>query len=214
MSLSSDPRREHLQHVHWIGGGSGAGKTTVARRLADEYSMKLYDTDEVMGDHARRCAPADAPFLSQFVAMDMDERWVNRSPAAMLDTLRWFRGEGFDLIVEDLLRLPREQRVLAAGLRLLPRLVAPLLLRPERAVWLIPTPDFRSAAFEERGFTWVILGRTTNPAGALENLLERDRLFTERLSAEAASLDLRLIPVDGSADVDTLTRRVAESLCL
>ena len=40
--------------------------------------------------------------------MDMDERWVNRSPGTMLETFHWFRGEGFGLIVEDLLRLPAE----------------------------------------------------------------------------------------------------------
>ena len=38
--------------------------------------------------------------------MDMDERWVNRSPETMLETFHWFHGEGFDLIVDDLLRLP------------------------------------------------------------------------------------------------------------
>ncbi len=38
--------------------------------------------------------------------MDMDERWVHRNPETMLETFHWFRGEGFGLIVEDLLRLP------------------------------------------------------------------------------------------------------------
>ena len=60
-------------------------------------------------------------FLSEFAAMDMDERWVNRSPETMLDTFHWFRGEGFDLIVEDLQRLARETCVIAEGFRLLPR---------------------------------------------------------------------------------------------
>jgi hypothetical protein len=36
-----------------------------------------------------------ARLLYQFLAMNMDERSVNRSPGAMLDTFHWFRGEGF-----------------------------------------------------------------------------------------------------------------------
>jgi len=40
------------------------------------------------------------------MTMDMDERWVNRSPQAMLETFHWFRGEGFSMIIEDILRLP------------------------------------------------------------------------------------------------------------
>jgi hypothetical protein len=70
-----------LGHVYWIGGGSGAGKSVIARRVAARHGLRRYPTDDVMADHGRRCAPADSPYLTEFAAMDMDERWVNRSPA-------------------------------------------------------------------------------------------------------------------------------------
>jgi adenylylsulfate kinase-like enzyme len=72
--------RARLRHVRWIGGGSGAGKSTIARRLADRAGLRLYSTDDVMADHARRSTPEDSPFLSEFAAMDMDDRWLRRSP--------------------------------------------------------------------------------------------------------------------------------------
>jgi hypothetical protein len=93
-----------------------------------------------MADHGRRSSPVDSPFMAGFAAMDMDERWVSRSPETMLETFGWFRGEGFGLIVEDLLRRPAGPGVIAEGFRLLPRLVRPLLAGPGRAVWLCPTP--------------------------------------------------------------------------
>jgi|GEM_PF-1905720 len=89
--------RAQLRHVYWIGGGSGSGKSTIARRLAAaHHPLRLYATDEVMEDHARRSTPERSPFLTRFMAMDMDERWVNQSPQAMLETFHWFRGEGFE----------------------------------------------------------------------------------------------------------------------
>jgi hypothetical protein len=97
-------------------------------------------TDDVMADHARRSTRENAPLLHRFMAMDMDERWVSRSPETMLETFHWFQGEGFDLIVEDLLRVPREPGVIVEGFRLLPSLVKPLLSGPAHAVWLLPTP--------------------------------------------------------------------------
>ncbi|WP_275559002.1 AAA family ATPase [Streptomyces sp. 5-6(2022)] len=204
-----------LRHVFWIGGGSGAGKSTIARRLAERYGWRLYATDDVMREHAGRATPEEAPLLYRFMAMDMDERWVNRSPEVMLETFHWFRGEGFGLIVEDLLRLPPEPRVIVEGFRLLPHLVKPLLDAPQRAVWLLPTPDFRRAAFRSRavpgeGFVW----RTSDPARAGRNLAERDRMFTTRLEEEAERLRLHTIEVDTTMTEDDLTERVARAFRL
>ena len=203
--------RERLRDVYWIGGGSGAGKSTVARRLADRSGLNLYATDDVMPDHARRMGPSDSPWLSQFAAMDMDERWVSRSPGTMLETFHWFRGEGFGLIVDDLLGLLEPGAgVIAEGFRLLPRLVRPLLAESGHAVWLLPTPGFRRAAFESRGSLRQIAGRTSDPERALSNLLERDRMFTERLREEVGRLALPVIEVDTAMTEDGLVERVAE----
>jgi len=204
--------RAQLRHVYWIGGGSGAGKSVIARRLAARFGLRLYATDDAMADHGRRIRREDSPFLSAFVAMDMDERWVNRSPEVMLETFHWFRGEGFDLIVDDLIRLPPEPGVVAEGFRLLPALVQPLLAVPSRAVWLLPTSAFRRAAFASRGSLWEIAGRTSDPDRALRNLLERDRLFTGCLREETKRLGLRAIDVDATASEDHLVTRVADAL--
>jgi 2-phosphoglycerate kinase len=203
--------RDRLEHVYWIGGGSGAGKSTIAAHVADRYGLDVYATDDVMGEHARRSTPEETPYLRRFAAMDMDERWVNRSPETMLDTFHWYRGEGFDLLVEDLLALPTDRGLIAEGFRLLPELVAPLLAEPRRAVWLLPTPEFRRAAFESRGALWQIAGRTSDPERALRNLLDRDRMFTERLDATAAGLSLPVIHVEPAMTEDHLAARVADS---
>ena len=190
-----------LEHVYWIGGGSGAGKSTVARRIAARHGLRVYATDDVMADHARRTTGADAPLLHAFMAMDMEARWVNRSPQTMLETFPWFQGEGFELIIEDLLRLPREPGVIVEGFRLLPRLVQPLLPKRTNAVWLLPTSDFRQRVFASRG----------QPTGkALRNLLERDWMFTDILRGEAARLDLPVIEVDATLTEDDLAARVME----
>lgn len=194
-----------LRHVRWLGGGSGAGKSTVARRLAERYGLRLYATDDVMGAHARRTTPDDAPLLAAFLGMDADERWVNRSPQTMLETFHWFAGEGFSLIIEDLLGLPSDTGVIVEGFRLLPDLVAPYLSGPGQAVWLLPTPAFRRAAFARRDGFW---NQTGDPARALRNLLERDRMFTDRLAAQTRRLGLRTIRVDDSTSQNALAEHV------
>lgn len=209
-----DAPRTRLQHVRWIGGGTGAGKSTIARRLARAHGLRVYDSDRVIGEHARRSNSLKHPLVHRFMAMDMDERWVKRSPAVMLETFHGFQGEGFEFIVEDLLALPNDAPILAEGFRLLPRFVAPLLTSPHQAVWLIPTPEFRRVAFESRGFTWDIPGKTSDPERALANLLERDGLFTAAVAKEAAALQLPVITVDLDLGLDEATVLVGEAVGL
>jgi hypothetical protein len=145
------------------------------------------------------------------MAMDMDERWVSRSPQTLLETFQWFQGECFNMIIEDLLRLPREPGVIAEGFRLLPRLVKPLLSVSTNAVWLLPTPGFRQAIVERRsGSTWGFLAKCSDPERALANLLERDRMFTDILREETQRLEVPAIDVDVTITEDELAKRVRE----
>jgi hypothetical protein len=101
--------------------------------------------------------------------------------------------------------------VIAEGFRLLPRLVEPLLSVADHAVWLLPTPDFRRAAFESRGSLWTIAGKTTDPNWALHNLLERDEMFTDQLHEQTAQLGLRAIQIDTETAEDDLTAVVSQA---
>ena len=210
--MTSGPTvQEQFQHVYWIGGGSAAGKSTIAHRIAAEQGLSVYPTDDLMADHARRSSREDCPLLHKFMNMDMDERWVNRSPKTMLETFHWFQGEGFDFIIQDLLRLPLDAGVIVEGFRLLPHLVKPLLSVPGHAVWLLPTPDFRHAVVESRGgSSWGFLARTSDPERALRNLLERDRMFTENLRAETTRMTLHSIEVDTWTAEENLVKRVTD----
>ncbi|HEY2049604.1 MAG TPA: hypothetical protein VGH03_09685 [Caulobacteraceae bacterium] len=176
--------------------------------------MRIYRTDDVMGDHWNRCNRNECPQLAEFVRMDMDERWLNRSPEVMLETFHWFRGEAFNLIIEDLLALPTNQPVLVEGFRLLPALVEPLLYDRRQAVWILPTPDFRLSAFESRGSLMDIAGKTSDPQRALGNLLGRDEMFTDLLRGEAQARELAAITVTEGMTAEESTRRIASQFGL
>jgi hypothetical protein len=207
------PRPAHdLAHVRWIGGGSGAGKSTVAAALAGRHGLRVYHVER-WTEFLSRTTPATAPLLHAFAAMSPDQRWLGRSPREMHDTFHGFQGECFDLVLEDLAALGPAP-TLTEGFSLLPRLVMPLLTDPAHAIWLLPTPAFRRAAFDARGSTWTIAGKTTDPPRALENLLARDALFTEELRRQSRLARARTLTVDGSLDVEATTRLVGGCLGL
>ena len=73
----------------------------------------------------------------------------------------------------------------------------------------LPTPEFRLAAFKSRGTLWHIAGRTSNPERALQNLLLRDALFTDRLRQQTQTANLPTIEVNPSITEDVLVHQVA-----
>lgn len=198
-----------LDHVRWVGGGSGAGKTTVAGLLADRFGLRLYSSDATIRIHSARLDASVAPLLSRFRGMSLDERWVQRDPVTMYRTFPWFYGEGFDLVLEDLRQLPDDRLVVAEGFRLLPELVRPHLSDVHHAAWLLPTPGFRQAAFARRGAADAFWLDTSDPDQALANVLERDRLFTERLAGESVRTGVRPVHVDGTRTVEDVAGQLA-----
>lgn len=212
--VEGDTMAARLHHIRWLGGGTGAGKSTIARRLAERHGLRLYQCDAMEPDHVARAKREEHPLLFRFLEMSMDERWVLRSPAEMLATLPAAQGEGFQLILDDLLALPTDRPILAEGYKLLPRLVRPLLGAPQRAMWLIPTPGIRRAGLEMRGTLWDMPRQTSDPERALVNRLARDALFSDLIAREAAALDLRCVIVDGSRDLEQMTEEVERLLDL
>ena len=133
----------------------------------------------------------------------------------MLETFHWFRGEGFDLIVEDLLRLPTEPAVIVEGFRLLPHLVQPLLAEPTHAVWLLPTPEFRRAASERRGSSqWAFLDATSDPTAHVATCSNATACSPTGSVTKPRACDLPAIEVDTTMTEAELTARVTKSLGL
>jgi hypothetical protein len=56
---------------------------------------------------------------------------------------------------------------------------------------------------------WSVPNKTSNPKRALSNLLERDRLFTERLQGMVGTTGLPAVKVDGRLTEDALESGIA-----
>lgn len=87
---------------------------------------------------------------------------------------------------------------------------------PGSAGWLLPTPAFRRAVLArrlaERGSTWAVVARTSDPGTALAHLLARDALFTDRLRADCARLGLPALEVGAGVTEEDAAARVEAML--
>jgi hypothetical protein len=140
-----------------------------------------------------------------------DERWLAASPRELAEWSLELNAGRFRMILEDLAALPKEPGIVVEGTPLLPWLVAPLVMSPQNAVWLVPTPEFARARLLERqplaGFV-----ESSDAGRASENRIARERLFTDAIAARLRELDLPAVHVDESRGLDATVAAVEDEL--
>ena len=198
-----------LAHVLWIGGAPDAGKTTIARLLAERHRWQWYPCDVHTQNHIARSDPTQLPATYAKLGKSIDARWVHPTPEELLLSIVAINDERFPLILADLRAMPTRPLILAEGPSLHPKLVAPVLTSRHQAVWLVPTAEFALASVARRD---KLRGsdQSSDPERYRRNVLERNRLFAGYIRREVAARGGALIDVDGTQTVEEVARRVEE----
>jgi cytidylate kinase len=193
--------RARLRHVIWIGGGPQAGKTTLSRLLAGKWDLKIYNLDwHAVREHAGRPGTA----VVAFQRLSMDGRWAVPTADELLERSVTIWQDGFTLVLDDLLAMPRSRTIVAEGPGAFPWCVAPLLSSARQAIFLVPTPERREIVASRR---WGSGQRERFPGiverdRALTNIRARDALLDARIVSSCVELGLRCERLDGSLDLD------------
>ncbi|MEZ4729652.1 MAG: hypothetical protein R3E79_21185 [Caldilineaceae bacterium] len=199
-----------LAHVLWIGGGTDAGKTTVAEAIVQRYGLQSYNFDRNERSHIeRRIAAGDYQERKHPYEMTPDEMWIDQAPAEMAAGVVRGWSRRVDFVLADLLAMPKAPLILAEGPGFFPEVIAPLLPSPRQAIWLVPEARFKRRIATQRGKPSV-RHQTRDPALATKNIITRDLLVTQHVRQEAAQLGLTLLEIDGAKSIDEVTRRVEE----
>ncbi|MFF8713493.1 hypothetical protein ACF07T_18975 [Streptomyces sp. NPDC015184] len=201
-----------LAHVRWIAGGTASGKSTLARLLADRYGVEVYDGDRAEHGWLTRCTPQRHPRLSAMRGMPPGGMWADRTAEEVFRAMASLHGETTGFLVEDLLAMPTDRIILVDYFGILPNHLAPLLCRPDQAVFLLPTPRFRWDALDAR-YADPARARATwggnDPKTMLAKRLTRDSLWDEEVRRQADGHRLDTITVDGSTPVTDLADQMA-----
>jgi hypothetical protein len=211
-SLVSMLDQRTARNALWIGGGQWAGKTSVARALADRHGLAAYHYDfhDARAHNDRRIA-ARARNGEPIEGPDLDATWVHTPPEVMArNTIDGFPVR-FQWVLDDLAALYSARPVIAEGWGLRPELVVDLTNDPGRMVVLVPTDDFRAhqAARLDRARS---LGLdVSDMQRAQANRLARDRIVAAHAAKQARRLGVPVVEVDGHRDLATVVDDV-ESL--
>lgn len=189
----------------WLGGGTGSGKSTIARAIAHRHDLALYRVDARGYEHRERLVERG---LMSGVPKVYDDRWL--APTAdhlareFVDASVLVMG----CIVEDLRASDAGVITLVEGPQLLPSQVAPRLRDAAHGLWLIPAASFRQQALATRATDASKF--TSDEDRALRKRLERDAIIDAQICAEARAEGLTVFAVDGRHDLSTMISRVTD----
>lgn len=207
--MDNDLKAE-LAHVLWIGGGTDAGKTTIAQALVERHQLQFYHFDRHERAHIeRRIAAGDYVGRKNLFELTPDELWIDQTPEEMAIGAIQGWSRRVDFVVDDLLAMPKQPLIVAEGPGFFPEVIQPLLSSPQQAIWFVPEPQFKRKIAIQRGKPSV-RDQTRNPALATENIIARDLLMVQHVRAKATRLGLTLIEVDGTQSIEQLVARVEQ----
>jgi hypothetical protein len=146
--------------------------------------------------------------MSNAAGMTWDEVWMRPLDTLVTRELAFYREE-FELLIEDLLTMPRSTPIIAEGAALLPECVAPLLSHPTQAIWIVPTEEFQLKEYARREWVENILNQCCDPQQAWQNWMGRDAGFARAVAEDAKGRGLHVIEVDGSQSIEEHAKMVA-----
>jgi len=173
----------------FVGGGTGGGKTTLARALATRHGLRVLHVDAFWYVHEERSGEQPPP---------PDVQWLEWTPAKQAEDFERISRLMLGYVLEDLPSLPSRPAVIVEG----PQVVPDLLPRDANAVFLTPTPEFQRAVLSPRPMP------SSDPARALEARLVKDRLYADRVAALARERGFTVIDVDGSTPPEEIRAEV------
>ncbi len=164
-----------LAHVLFIGGGPGAGKTSISRALAYRWDLQLYTIDHRTWEHFHRLGGPEPDW--------------SRTPEQLADDFVAGSHRRWPLILDDLAALPSSPAAIVEGPFVLPELVPP----GAQAVYLVPSEEQIRRVRAERGSRPVVADRDVLLAARIPGL-PVDRPLADMIEVVAARFSLDGLP--------------------
>lgn len=201
--------RESLNHVLWIGGAPDSGKTSVATLLAERHGLLTYHFDRHEMNHFSRADPAQHPALwtAHPDRMDAEQRWLGSTPREMTDATIASWSERCWMALDDIAELSAGSPIIAEGPGFFPWLLAPILTDSRKAIWLIPSEDFKRRSAAVRGKPGNS-HETSDPRRASANIIARDLIMGRRIQESCSAHELKCLVVAGDEDVQGIAGRI------
>ncbi len=205
-------------HLYWIVGGAGSGKTTVCQSLSACFDLPVYDMDaHIYGDYHARFTPERHPVNRAWANAENGLAWLLAMSWDEFDSFnRAALAEYLDLLAEDLAGQPSDAGVLIDGGICNPALLAEVL--PPRQIVALAVPASSSIEVwegsAERAAMKEMVAQLPIGENAWQNFLAFDEAITRTILTECSAVGIAVCARRASEPVADFAGRVARVLGL
>ena len=214
MGRSWQRAKELLSHVYWVGGGAAAGKSSISRRLSNEFGFTLFSGDRRWIEHWQTASAQRNPVAHQIGETtrrgDPFDWFFDRSGKEIADDYRKMGRVEFEDAVDELLQMPRKTPIVVDAFLGLPQLVLEVA-EPHRAVFLICTDDFMKMMWNNRvtagspDFLPILrkqLDTCSDPQAAVDNFIESNVIQNRFIAEDCQNRCATLTVTGGRMNLD------------
>lgn len=209
MNISNNIIKHHLSHVYWVLGTACAGKSTTTKYLSKKHNMTRYDSDSKYDYFKSISNCVDQPEMNR-IFNDWEE-YFNRSP---IDYAKWLNdsiNEQFDMMVIDLLMMPKDKPIIVDGQSF--DNTVTLISDYSHIIYLTSDVDLAIGQFmnrDDKNDLYDLIMSLPNPELKLRNVYETLRISHENEYNRIIKSGMKYIIRENETKVEHLAKLIEE----
>ncbi len=195
--------------IYYIGGSPCSFKTSIAQKISEEYSFKVYNADNHIERYLEIGAKKRNKVLKKMRRVSVLEQWFLDLDVQFKNEIALYTYAG-KVIKGDLKRFYKNKDILVEGCPIIPEFINKKEVAPENYVVLVASKSFERSVFETREYISRYLNLTENKELAFENWLARDEMIASYYKEEAQKYGYKYIEINKNSSFEDVYNDVIE----
>lgn len=210
MNINDNYLKECLKHVYWLNGGPCSGKTTMTKKLVDDFGFRTL-SDDILKYRKYSDKNVHKAIQMPNTSLNWDE-WFNRPTDVYKNWLLDVSREMLDYFLIDIIKMPNDKPIIIdLGIRA--DLILPFI-DIERILGMFTAPSEIERLYFFREDHRMILDRinesTQNPSKTIKNANKAMVRFSEDIRKSCESNGVKIINRAPELSIDEQFKMVCE----